>query len=211
MPITSVPPCVLIIGSGTKRDHSSLDQNTISVEVVLLDRSHRDLNYPLLYQIQIEQDGVDFFPSWDYHANSQKDSFVMMGEVVKVDTEEKQVILANGYTIKYNFLIVCGGSKHTLVNQAEDFRAGLLAFKEAKRIQQAVTGGNFSSVDSFTKGEAQRFPSFSVIDPQMDGNELLEKAVFVKHVSQRRVREGNPNWHCGRIPCAVVGSFLEIS
>lgn len=136
-----INPHLLIIGSGVQLNETYLRSSRhVQADVVLLDKTHGDYA-PMLYQMTGFSDVAD---SLGGAVDVGLDSFVMIGQVLKILKAEKQILLSNtdpdseGDLVSYKHLIIVGGDGHTLIGRDDEFRGGILGLHEAIRLQQAL-------------------------------------------------------------------------
>lgn len=121
-----------------------LGKQRLFLDVVFIDKTHQELQ-PLLYQLKQE--------SLNYRADEefrfmQRDAFIMIGEVIRIDKQNKQIILSNDNVVSYNQLIIASGSKSG--SAEEDFSVGFRSFVEAIKVQKNIA--SFKDIVCF-KGE----------------------------------------------------------
>jgi NADH:quinone reductase (non-electrogenic) len=130
---------VVIIGGGFGGLQAAQCLKKAPVRVTLVDRRNFHLFQPLLYQVAT---------GWLSPANiastlratlrSQKNVFVMLGEVVDIDIERRLVVLADG-TLPYDTLIVATGSRHHYFGKDwEKLAPGLKTVEDATTIRQRI-------------------------------------------------------------------------
>lgn len=147
-PPTGDRPRVVVIGTGfggLNAIHALANQE---VEVVVIDRNNYHGFWPLLYQVataELVPDAIAF-PTREVTHKYHNVKF-HMNEVTSIDLDKKQVQVADGEPVSYDYLIVAAGSannyfgnkdlpKHTFslkdIDQAVELRYGLLsAFEQA--------------------------------------------------------------------------------
>lgn len=111
------------------------------IEVVMINKSH-DLSHPLLYQVRSDRpldDQKEFLSDmWS--------SFSLIGEVLSINKEKRQIQATNEISVSYCHLIVVSGLK---ANNDHDLSKGLYALLEALRVRNNVPQNFFpTSVDS---------------------------------------------------------------
>ena len=143
-------PKVVIIGGGFGGLWAAKALANKPVDVTLIDRKNHHVFQPLLYQVAtaVLSPGEIAQPIRRilHHA---KNIEVILGEVTDFDKASSKVVLADGSTVGYDYLIVAGGARHsyfghddweiqapglkTLEDAVEIRRRVLLAFEHAER------------------------------------------------------------------------------
>jgi NADH dehydrogenase len=103
---------VVIIGGGFGGLSAARALKSAPVDVTLLDRRNYHLFQPLLYQVATGSlsPGEIAAPLRGV-LSRQKNTRVLLGEVQDIDPVSKRVLLADGATFEYDFLIVASGSQ----------------------------------------------------------------------------------------------------
>ena len=107
-------------------------------EIILIEKSSDNPNFPLLYQLeesQVHQEDTLIDPS-----RLTDEMFAMLGEVVSIDRANKVVLLANGDRVSYKYLVLFSESRlaHFSDAQIGEFRNGLQALSDALRIKKSL-------------------------------------------------------------------------
>jgi NADH dehydrogenase len=103
---------VIIVGGGFGGLRSALALKSAPVEVTLIDRRNYHPFQPLLYQVATGSlsPGEIAAPLRSV-LSRQKNTRVLLGEVVDLDPGGKRVLLADGASFEYDSLIVAAGSQ----------------------------------------------------------------------------------------------------
>ncbi|MCB1114366.1 MAG: NAD(P)/FAD-dependent oxidoreductase [Chlamydiia bacterium] len=111
------------------------------VEILLIDKSNYHLFQPLLYQVASAalSPGNIAAPIREI-LRRQKNATVVMGEVVKIDKEEKEVELATGEKYPYDYLVLAPGARHAYFghDEWEVFAPGLKTLSDAIKIREKI-------------------------------------------------------------------------
>jgi NADH dehydrogenase len=133
-------PRVVIIGGGFGGLYAAQSLKDAPIEVTLVDRRNFHLFQPLLYQVAT---------GWLSPANiastlrsvlrHQKNTRVLLGEVVDIDVERRQAILSDG-ALPYDSLIVATGSRHHYFGNDhwEALAPGLKTVEDATEIRRRI-------------------------------------------------------------------------
>src|SRR5258705_10664585 len=116
----SAPWRVVIIGGGFGGLRAARALKSAPVDVTLIDRHNYHLFQPLLYQVATGSlsPGQIAAPLRSV-LSRQKNTRVLLGEVIDVDPDSKQVTLADGAKLSYDSLIVAAGSQSSYFGHDE--------------------------------------------------------------------------------------------
>ncbi len=143
-------PKVIIIGGGFAGLEAARALDGAPVRVLVIDRSNHHLFQPLLYQVATAAlSPAEIASPIRGILRGQKNAWVMMGEVMGIDPDARNVSLADGTRLSYDYLIVATGAidqyfghpeweRHapglkTIEDAVEIRRRFLLAFEAAER------------------------------------------------------------------------------
>ncbi len=150
-------PKIIIIGGGFGGLWAAKALANKPVDVTLIDRKNHHVFQPLLYQVAtaVLSPGEIAQPIRRILHNA-KNIEVILGDVTGFDKENAKVVLTDGSTIGYDYLIVAAGARHsyfghdewereapglkTIEDAVEIRRRVLLAFEHAER--EAYLNGN---------------------------------------------------------------------
>jgi NADH dehydrogenase len=141
---------VAIVGGGFGGLYAAKELGNAPVQITLLDKRNFHLFQPLLYQVATGGlSPADIASPLRSILAKHKNTKVLMGEVVDVDTQQQQIITRKGKTIAYDTLIVATGVSHhyfgndlwvdlapglkTLEDAVEMRRRILIAFERAEK------------------------------------------------------------------------------
>ena len=109
------------------------------IEILLIDKTNHHLFQPLLYQVATAtiSPGQIAIPIREI-LRSQRHTTVIMGDVVSIDKNLKQITLGNGDRIGYDFLVVAVGARHSYFgnDQWEPLSPGLKTIADAIKIRE---------------------------------------------------------------------------
>jgi NADH dehydrogenase len=200
-----VKPHVVIVGGGFAGLYLARDLGRVAVRVTVVDRTNHHLFQPMLYQVATAALSA---PDISYPIRSvlrrQRDAEVLLGEVLEVNPVGRDIGLADGSRISYDYLVLAPGARHSyfahpewealapglknLEDAAEVRRRILLAFERAerepdptvrqRRLTFVVVGGGPTGVEvAGAIAEVARFAlrrDFRRIDPRDATIILLE-------------------------------------
>jgi NADH dehydrogenase len=113
-------PRVVIVGGGFGGLYAARSLKRTAVDVTLIDRRNFHLFQPLLYQVATGALSPGEIASpLRYVLNGQKNARVLLGEVVDIDVETRDVVLNDQARIPYDTLILATGSTHSYFGHPE--------------------------------------------------------------------------------------------
>ncbi len=144
-------PSVIIVGGGFGGLRAAQALKSAPVDVTLIDRNNYHLFQPLLYQVATGSlSAGEIAAPLRSVLSRQKNARVLLGTVLDIDPLSKHVLLADGASFEYDWLIVAAGSQSAYygheawrewapslksVEEAIDVRHKILyAFEVAERI-----------------------------------------------------------------------------
>ena len=144
-------PSVIIVGGGFGGLSTAQALKSAPVDVTLIDRNNYHLFQPLLYQVATGSlSAGEIAAPLRSVLSRQKNTRVLLGTVLDIDPRSKHVLLADGASFEYDWLIVAAGSQSAYygheawrewapslksVEEAIDVRHKILyAFEVAERI-----------------------------------------------------------------------------
>ena len=137
----SKPWKVVIVGGGFGGLRAAQNLSSDLVDVTMVDRRNYHLFQPLLYQVATGSlsPGEIASPLRGI-LSGQKNTRVLLGTVVDVDPESKQVTLQDGAVLQYDSLIVATGSQTSYFghNEWEEWAPGLKSIEEATTIRHKI-------------------------------------------------------------------------
>ena len=103
---------VVIIGGGFGGLNAARSLDGVDVDVTVVDRENHHLFQPLLYQVATSglSPGAIAVPIRSV-VGRQPNTRVVLGEALEVDKHRKEVVLANGARLRYDWLVVAAGAK----------------------------------------------------------------------------------------------------
>lgn len=168
-------PKVVIIGGGFGGLWAAKALANKPVDVTLIDRKNHHVFQPLLYQVAtaVLSPGEIAQPIRRILAKA-KNTEVILGEVVSFDNDAKIVMLNDGSTIGYDYLIVAAGARHAYFGHDnwETSAPGLKTLEDAVEIRRRVLlAFELAEREAYLTGE-QRQLNFVVVGGGPTGVEL---------------------------------------
>ena len=132
---------VIIIGGGFGGLSAAQALKSAPVDVTLIDRRNYHLFQPLLYQVATGSlsPGEIAAPLRGV-LGRQKNTRVLLGDVLDIDPVSKQVLLADGASFEYDSLIVAAGSESSYYGHDmwQQWAPGLKSIEEATTIRHKI-------------------------------------------------------------------------
>src|SRR5262249_39028108 len=132
---------VIIIGGGFGGLSAAQALQSTPVEITLIDRRNYHLFQPLLYQVATGSlSPGDIAAPLRGVLSRQKNVRVLLGNVEDIDPVSKRVLLDDGASFEYDFLIVASGSQTSYYNHDDWQRwaPGLKSLEEATSIRHKI-------------------------------------------------------------------------
>jgi NADH dehydrogenase len=134
-------PRVVIIGGGFGGLFAARALRRDPLRITLLDRQNHHLFQPLLYQVAtaVLSPG-DIASPIRWILRGQRNVRVLLAEACGVDTAGRAVVLDNGETLGYDFLIVATGVQHSYFGRDEwaPFAPGLKTLDDALELRRRL-------------------------------------------------------------------------
>src|SRR5260221_6686823 len=166
---------VVIIGGGFGGLWAAKALANKPVEVTLIDRKNHHVFQPLLYQVAtaVLSPGEIAQPIRRILHNA-KNIEVILGEVVDFGKENKQVRLADGSSVSFDYLIIAAGARHSYFghDEWEELAPGLKTLEDAIAIRRNVlVAFEHAEREAYLNG-TRRLLTFVVIGGGPTGVEL---------------------------------------
>lgn len=132
---------VVIVGGGFGGLLAAHNLAGAPVHVTLVDKRNHHLFQPLLYQVATAQLGTAEI-AWPVRRllRERSNVQVLLGTVSGLDTEGRQVLLADGSRVPYDWLILATGASHTYFGHDdwEQYAPGLKTLEDATTIRRRL-------------------------------------------------------------------------
>jgi NADH dehydrogenase len=132
---------VIIVGGGFAGLNAATSLAHLPVDVTLVDRRNHHLFQPLLYQVALAVlSPADIAQPIRSILRKQRNAEVLMDEVVGIDVSARQVALASGAHLDYDYLVLATGATDSYFghDEWEPFAPGLKNIEDATEIRRRV-------------------------------------------------------------------------
>ena len=117
---SSAPYRIVIVGAGFGGLAIVRGLKHVDAEITLIDRQNHHAFQPLLYQVATAAlSPADIAAPIRTIVKTSKRMHVLLGEVIGVDTQARQVALGSGAPIGYDTLVLATGARHSYFGRDE--------------------------------------------------------------------------------------------
>lgn len=166
---------VVILGGGFGGINAAKMLGSSKFDVLLIDKTNHHLFQPLLYQVaSASLSPADIAVPIRELLSPYDNITVLMGEVAKIDKEQKTVSLVNGEQIPYEYLIIALGARHSYFGkeQWETWAPGLKTLSDALKIRERILM-SFEIAERCDRiSEAEKYLNFVIIGGGPTGVEM---------------------------------------
>ena len=138
---TAMQPRVVIVGAGFGGLQAARALRKAAVQVTVIDRNNHHLFQPLLYQVATAGlSPADISAPIRTILKHQANARVMLAEVTGVDMQEQRVLLHNGKTVPYDYLIVATGARESYFGHDdwEPYAPGMKSITDATAVRRKL-------------------------------------------------------------------------
>ncbi|MFZ5636256.1 MAG: NAD(P)/FAD-dependent oxidoreductase [Pseudomonadota bacterium] len=187
---------VVIVGGGFGGLWAARALRRAPVRITLLDRGNHHLFQPLLYQVATAGLSAPNIAAPLRHIlRGQKNVTVLLGEVAKIDPDDKRLRLADGRALEYDTLLLASGATHAYFGHDHwaPHAPGLKTLDDALEIRRRI-------LTAFERAEAEDDPSareawltFAIVGGGPTGVELAGTlAEIARHTLHGEFRRADP-------------------
>ncbi len=192
----SAHPHLLIVGGGFAGLWAARALAGAPVRITLLDRGNHHLFQPLLYQVATAGlSSPDIAAPLRHILRKQKNVTVLMGEAVAVDSADRQVRLADGDTLRYDFLLLASGATHAYFGHDDwaPHAPGLKTLDDALLIRRRILSAFERAEASDDDAERKAQLTFAIVGGGPTGVELAGTlAEIARQTLKREFRRIDP-------------------
>ena len=134
-------PRMVIVGGGFAGLHAAKGLARLPVDVTVVDRRNHHTFQPLLYQVALAVlSPADIAQPIRAILRRQRNTQVLMDEVVGIDAAARRVALASGAQLPYDYLVLATGVTHSYFGHDDwaRFAPGLKTIEDATEIRRRV-------------------------------------------------------------------------
>jgi NADH dehydrogenase len=134
-------PRVVIVGGGFAGLHAARGLARLPVDVTVVDHRNHHTFQPLLYQVALAVlSPADIAQPIRTILRRQQNTEVLMDEVTGIDVVARQIALASGAQLPYDYLVLATGATHSYFgrNDWAPFAPGLKTIEDATEIRRRV-------------------------------------------------------------------------
>jgi len=139
--VSQETPHILIIGGGFAGLWAARGLRNAPVNITLIDRCNHHLFQPLLYQVATAGlSAPDIAAPLRHILRKQSNVTVLMGEVTDIDCTSHHVVLQDGSTQRYDYLVLASGATHAYFGHDAwaPYAPGLKTLNDALAIRQRI-------------------------------------------------------------------------
>ena len=194
--MTPTTPHLIVIGGGFAGLWAVRALASESLRITLIDRRNHHLFQPLLYQVATAGlSAPDIAAPLRHILRHQRNVEVWLGEVAQVQPDQRQVRLADGRTLGYDYLLVASGATHAYFGHDEWARVapGLKTLGNALNLRRKLLMA-FERAEMETDPQAQQaWLDFAVVGGGPTGVELAGTlAEIARHTLNNEFRHIDP-------------------
>jgi NADH dehydrogenase len=132
---------VVIVGGGFAGLHAAKGLARLPVDVTVVDRRNHHTFQPLLYQVALAVlSPADIAQPIRGILRRQRNTEVLMEEVVGIDAAARRIALGSGAELPYDYLVLATGATHSYFGRDDwaEFAPGLKTIENATEIRRRV-------------------------------------------------------------------------
>jgi NADH dehydrogenase len=187
--VTGPQPHVVIVGGGFAGLQAAKGLSGLPVRVTVVDRTNHHLFQPLLYQVATAAiNPSDIAQPIRSILRRGRNTEVLLGEAARVDAAAKQLHLADGAVLNYDYLILAPGVRHSYFGRPawEQFAPGLKTVEDALEIRRRVLLAFERAERATTPEERHRQLTFVVVGGGPTGVEVAGAIAEIKRYALTR-------------------------
>ncbi|HEU5169570.1 MAG TPA: NAD(P)/FAD-dependent oxidoreductase [Gemmatimonadales bacterium] len=189
-------PRVVILGGGFAGLHAAKGLRRAPVHVTVVDRRNHHLFQPMLYQVATAAlNPSDIANPIRSVLRKQMNTDVLLGEAVSVDVSAREVLLADGVGLPYDYLVVGTGARHSYFghDEWEAVAPGLKSLEDALEIRKRVLLAFELAERELLPERRQALLTFVVVGGGPTGVELAGALAEIRNYAlERDFRRINP-------------------
>jgi NADH:ubiquinone reductase (H+-translocating) len=175
---------IVIVGGGFGGLNVAKNLKNCPLDVLLIDKTNHHLFQPLLYEVASAalSPGEIAIPIREI-LRKQENTTVMMGDIVQVDKQSRQVVLGNGEKVDYDYLVLAVGARHSYFgkDEWEKYAPGLKTIKDALTIREEILISFEKAERLDSIAEAEKYLNFVIIGGGPTGVEMAGAIAEIAH------------------------------
>lgn len=182
--MTTARPRLIVIGGGFAGLWCTRALARAPVDITLVDRANHHLFQPLLYQVATAGlSAGDIAAPLRQILRGQRNASVRMGEVSGIDLARREVALADGTALGYDFLLVASGATHAYFGHDEwaPHAPGLKTLDDALEMRRRVLLAFERAENAATDAERDAWLTFAIVGGGPTGVELAGTLAEIAH------------------------------
>lgn len=187
---------VVVIGGGFGGLNVVKTLSKANLDVLLVDKKNHHLFQPLLYQVaSAALSPADIATPLREIFSHQTNTTVIMGTVEKIDKAKREVHLANGDHLPYDYLVIATGARHSYFgnDQWEPLAPGLKTVVDALNIRERILLSFEKAERMDSIQEAEKYLNFVIIGAGPTGVEMAGAIAEIAHKTMfKNFRRINP-------------------
>ncbi len=188
-------PRVVIVGGGFGGLNVAKMLKKAHMEVLLIDKTNHHLFQPLLYQVATAAlSPANIATPIREVLRNQPNATVILGEVASINKDAKLVVMANGETYPFDYLVLATGSHHSYFGHPEwaSYAPGLKTLADALSLREQILTSFERAERSDSRHEAEKDLRFVIIGAGPTGVEVAgaigEIALYTLFKNFRRIQ-----------------------
>jgi NADH:ubiquinone reductase (H+-translocating) len=187
---------VVIIGGGFAGLWATRGLASAPCQITLIDKQNHHLFQPLLYQVATAGlSSGDIAAPLRHILRDQANVQVRLGEVTHINPAAKNVTLADGYMVEFDYLLVASGATHAYFgnHQWAKHAPGLKTLDDAFDIRRKILLAFENAENATTQAERNAWLHFAVVGGGPTGVEMAGTlAEIARHTLKNEFRNINP-------------------
>src|SRR5262245_50252360 len=202
-------PHVVIIGGGFGGLNAAKALRNAPVRVTVVDRHNHHLFQPLLYQVATATlSPGDIASPIRWILRHARNTRVLLGDVQAIDLVNRRILLEDGSSIEYDYLIVATGTSHTYFGHDEwaPYAPALKTLEDALAMRRRILIAFEQAERETDPARQQRLLTFVLVGGGPTGVELA--GTLAEIARQTRAEFRNFDTHITRIVLIEAGPTI---
>ncbi len=182
-------PRVVVLGGGFAGLHAAKGLGGAPARVTVVDRHNHHLFQPMLYQVATAAlSPGDIASPIRSILRRQKNAEVLLAEATAIDLANRRVVLADGPSLEYDYLVVATGANHSYFGRDDwaPFAPGLKTIEDALEMRRRVLLAFEHAEMEPDPVKRQAFLNFVIVGGGPTGVELAGALAEIKRYVLRR-------------------------